>query len=174
MSESTESKKEIITGLEQSSRPREAEYDLVKSLLAAAAYKTAEDNITEVDIKRHGVYYFTVHLRPLSDPEVRQARKKATTYMPNPQGKKLPPIEKEFDFHTFNSWVIYLATTEEDQKTIWGQPAVMEKHGLQMPVESIDILLSSGEKQRMVDTVMQISDADEESEAVTQEEYAGN
>lgn len=174
MSETSETKKGIVTGLEQASDPKEAEYDLVKALLTAAEFKTSADSVTEVEIRRNGAYLFSVHVRPLSDPEVRLARKKATTYMPNPQGKKLPPIEKEFDYHAFNSWVIYLGTTEEDQKRIWGQKAVMEKYGLALPVESIDVLLNVGEKQKLVDTVMDISDGDDGADKVSQEEYAGN
>lgn len=174
MSETTENKKEIVTGLDQAADRKSAEYDLVKSLLSAADFKTQEDAITEVEIKRNGVYYFTVHVHPLSDPDTRTARKKATTYMPNPQGKKLPKIEKEFNEPVFNSWVIYLATTPEDQQMIWGNPQVMQKYGLAMPAESIDILLTVGEKRKLVDTILEISGMDDEEDEVTQEDYAGN
>lgn len=170
-----EATKEIITGLDQAADRREAEYDLVKSLLAAAEYRTQEDNITEVEIKRNGVYYFTVHIHPLADPDTRVARKKATTYMPNPQGKKLPKIEKEFNEPVFNSWVIYLATTAEDQQKIWGNQQVMQKYGLSLPADSIDVLLTVGEKRKLVDTVLEISgmDDEDEDEQVSLEDYAG-
>lgn len=176
MSDTTENKKEIVTGLEQAASPKEAEYDLVKSLLAAAEFKTQEESITEVEIKRNGVYLFTVHVHPLSDPDTRTARKKATTYMPNPQGKKLPKIEKEFNEPVFNSWVVYLATTPEDQQKVWGNPQVMQKYGLAVPAESIDVLLTVGEKRKLVDVILEISgmDDDDEEETVTPEEYAGN
>lgn len=171
--------KKVVTGLAQAHDRKEAEYDLVKSLLSAAEFKTDEECITEVELWRNGAYLFTVHLRPLGDPEIRQARKRATTYMPNPAGKKLPKIEKEFDDTLFNSWAIYLATTEDDQSKVWGNPAVMQKYHLALPAESIDVLLTAGEKRRLVDTVQQISGMDEaespeDNEQADLEEYAGN
>lgn len=165
---------EITTGLENAENRKEAEYDLVKSLLASAEY--TENTITEVDIKRKGVYCFTVHFHPLSDEDVAFARKKATEYMPNPQNKKLPPIEKSFNTNLFNSWLIYLATTEEDQQKIWGNPALMKAKGLSLPVEGVNALLTFGEKRKLSDLVVELSGEsdDEEEEIVTKEEYAKN
>lgn len=159
-----------VTGLDEASNRKEAEYDLVTALLEAAEYKTSEDNITEVEIKRNGKYLFTVHVHPVSDQDSRFARKKATTYMPNPNGKKLPLIEKEFDTTKFTSWLIYLATTEEDQEKIWGNSALMKKYGLSFPVESIDVLLKIGEKSKLADTVMEISGIDDEDGGDDEEE----
>ena len=168
--------KKSITGLDLATDRKEAEYDLVKSLLEAAEYKTDEQNITEVEIKRAGKYLFTVHIHPISDPDIRAARKKATQYMPNPNGKKLPPIERDFDNARFGSWVIYMATTEEDQEKIWGNPAVMRKFGLAQPYESIDVLLKVGEKRKLMELVTEISGLDDEDdeEFIDEEEYAKN
>ena len=167
-----------VTGLDQATDRKEAEYDLVKSLLEAADFKTVDDNITEAEIKRNGKYLFSVHLHPLSDPDARFARKKATIMMPNPNGRKLPQIEKEFKNGVFSSWMIYLATTEEDQQKIWGNPTIMQKFGLMQPVESIDVLLTLGEKQRLLELVTDISgmedDDDEETTQMDEEEYAKN
>ena len=173
-----EKEKAKITGLDTTENRKEAEYDLVSALLTAAEYKTNEDNITEATIERKGKFLFSVHLHPISETDARAARKKATTYIPNPNGKKLPPIEKERDESKFSSWLTYLATTEEDQQKIWGQPAVMQKYGLNLPVESIDVLLTYGEKQKLADLVGEISgmldDEDGDSEILTEEEYAKN
>lgn len=171
----TEEKKDV-TGLDHATNRKDAEYDLVKALLESAEYKTAEDEITEVEIKRSGKYLYTVHLHPISEPDVRTARKKSTIYMPNPNGKRLPPIEKDFDTAKFNAWLIYLATTEEDQQKIWGNPTIMQKFGLAQPVESIDMLLTLGEKRKLADLVSDISgmnDEDEE-EIVDEEEFSKN
>lgn len=164
---------EITTGLETATNRKETEYDLVKALLESAEYKTSEEEITEVEIKRSGRYLFTVHLHPISEPDARLARKKATTYMPNPNGKRLPPIEKDLDTSKFNAWLIYLATTEEDQQKIWGNGAVMQKYGLAQPYESIDVLLTLGEKRKLADLVTDISGMNDEEE-VSEEEYAKN
>lgn len=174
-----EKEKTSVTGLDQAKNRKEAEYDLVTSLLAAADYKTSEEAITEIKIERGGVYYFSVHVHPVSDKDTGFARKKATVYMPNPNNKKLPPIEKDFNTAKFRSWIIYLATTEEDQNKIWGNSAVMQKHNLSEPWESIDVLLAFGEKSKMFDVITEISGLDEDGnvntdEVMDEEEYAKN
>ena len=159
-----ETEKNNVTGLDTAVNRKEAEYDLVASLLAAADFKKADDQITEVEIKRAGKYLFTVHIHPLSDPDSRFARKKATTFMPNPVNKKLAPVEKEFNNSKFGSWLIYLATTEEDQQKIWGNPAIMKNFGLMEAWESIDILLTLGEKRALMEQVTKISGLDDDDE----------
>lgn len=163
-----------ITGLDQATDRKEAEYDLVKALLEASEFKTDEDAVQEVEIKRGGNYLFTVHLHPINEPDATMARKKSTVYMPNPNGKKLPPIEKERNTAKFNSWLIYLATTEEDQEKIWGNRAIMEKFNLAQPYESIDCLLTLGEKQKLVELVMDLSGLSDDEEEINEEEYAKN
>jgi hypothetical protein len=175
MAENKEIEKKDVTGLDQAADRKEAEYDLVKALLESAEYKTSEEEVTEVEIKRGGKFLFSVHIHPISEPDARTARKKATTYMPNPNGRKLPPIEKELDTAKFNSWLIYLATTEADQQKIWGNGAIMKKYDLAQPVESIDVLLTLGEKRKLADLVTDISGMDDdEEENVDEEEYAKN
>ena len=169
-----EMEKTGVTGLDTASDRKDAEYDLVKSLLEAADYKTADDAITEVEIKRNRKYLFSVHIHPISDDDARLARKKATIYMPNPNNKKLPPIEKELNTAKFTSWIIYLATTEEDQQKIWGNPTIMQKFGLAQPVESIDALLTFGEKQKVGDLVMEISGIDDDEDTMDEVEFAKN
>lgn len=163
-----------ITGLDQATDRKEAEYDLVKALLEASEFKTDEDAVQEVEIKRGGKYLFTVHLHPINEPDATMARKKSTVYMPNPNGKKLPPIEKDRNTAKFNSWLIYLATTEEDQEKIWGNRAIMEKFNLAQPYESIDCLLTLGEKQKLVELVMDLSGLSDDEEEINEEEYAKN
>lgn len=176
MAEIKEEKK-LVTGLDQAENRKETERDLVTSLLEAAEFKTSEDNITEAEIKRNGKVLFTVRLHPISEPDARFARKKATTFMPNPNNKKLPPIEKDHNGALFSSWLIYLATTEEDQQRIWGNPAIMQKYGLAQPVESVDVLLTYGEKQKLADLVGTISgfeDDEDDEETMSEEDYAKN
>ncbi len=159
-------------GLDMASDRRGAEYDLVKSLLKAADFRSAEDTVTEVEISRAGEFLFSVHLHPLGDDEVRQARKHATTYAKNPLGPKYPLIEKDFDPTLFNSWLIYLATTPEDRENIWGNPAVKSKCGLMQNVETIDAILRYGEKAALLETVSRISGIEEDGSELTQEELA--
>ena len=94
--------------------------------------------------------------------------------MPNPENKKLPPVEKDFNNPKFKSWVIYLATVEADQEKIWGNPQIMRKYGLMEPQDSIDILLTVGEKNRLFELVTKISGIDDDDEYTDEETYAKN
>ena len=155
---------------------KEDEYDLVSSLLAAAEYQQTPDMTKEVEIRRKSRLYFTVHVHPVSEDDISLARKKASKYYENPQGKKLPRVRGELDANLFNSWIIYLATAEEDRSKIWGNSAIMKKFNLLKPVESINYLLIAGEKSQLIDLIFDISklndeDEDEQTEA---EDYAKN
>jgi len=158
-------------GLDTASDRKAAEYDLVSSLLKAADYKTSDEAMVEVEIRRGGEYLFTVHLLPIGENELQEARRHATEYARNPQGPRYPKIEKGFNSSLFSSWTIYLATTKEDREKIWGNKAVMAKCGLQLPVESIYALLLLGEKSMLADTVSRISGIEDE-DVLTQEDYA--
>ena len=167
--------KKNVTGLDTAVDRKEAEYDLVKSLLEAASYKTDEDNITEVTIARNGKFLFVVHIHPISDKDVKVAQKKAGIYKPNPANKKLGLIKVDQDNAKFASWMIYLATSEEDQEKIWGNKQVMSAYGLMENWESIDTLLTKGEKDELLDQVFDISgmkddDDDEDGEEKMDEE----
>ena len=166
--------KESVTGLDTATNRKDAEYDLVSSLLKAAEFKTSEDNIHAANIRRNNELLFTINLHPVGDNDIRTARKKATTYMPHPNGKKFGQIEKDFNNSVFGSWVIYLATTETDQQKIWGNTALMQKYNLLQPYESIDILLTAGEKRNLLDLVLEISginDDDEDEEKMDEETF---
>lgn len=158
-------------GLDSAADRKSAEYDLVTSLLAAADFRNTTEAVTPVEIRRGGKYYFTVHIRPISEEESRQARKKATKYGKNPQGAKYPKIETDFNSSLFNSWLIYLATTPEDQEKIWGNKAVKDQYGLMENVESINVLLLLGEKDALLDQVLEISGLNDD-EAPNEEDLA--
>lgn len=133
---------------------REQEVDILTRLLEAADYV---NSVTTAKIVRNGEHAFDIHLHPISEKDILVARKKATSYAPNPNGKNLPPIEKDFDPALYRSWRIFLATTEEDKKKIWGQKAVKDKYNLMTSAESVDILLTAGEKDYIYDLIDEIS-----------------
>ena len=155
---------------------KEDEYDLVSSLLAAAEYQQAPEMVKEVEIRRKGKLYFTVHLHPVSEDDIAFARKKASKYYENPQGKKLPKVRGEMDSSMFNSWVIYLGTKENDREKIWGNSAVMKKLGHLKPVECVNSLLVAGEKTQLVNLIYSISGmfGPIDEEEVSDEEYIKN
>ena len=165
--------KQNVTGLDTAMDRKEAEYDLVNALLAAADYKNSDDEITEVEISRRGVFLFTVHIHPISDADVKYAQKRAGVYKPNPTNKKLGQIKVDHDPAKLASWLIYLATTEEDQEKIWGNKQVMSRYGLMEPWESVDTLLKKGEKDSLLEQVFDISgmNDDDEEEQMDEETF---
>ena len=150
--------KQNVTGLDTAIDRKAAEYDLVAALLEAADYKNSEDEITEVTISRNGKFLFVVHIHPISDADVKLAQKKAGVYKPNPTNKKLGQIKVDQDNAKLASWLIYLATTEQDQEKIWGNSHVMSRYGLMEHWESVDTLLKKGEKDKLLEQVFDISD----------------
>ena len=80
---------EFITPLNEPDMPakvaakieKEDEYDLVSSLLAAAEYQQTPDMTKEVEIRRNGRLYFTVHVHPVSEDDISLARKRRQSIM---------------------------------------------------------------------------------------------
>lgn len=167
-----EKEKKDVTGLEMATDKKTAEYSIVEGLLKAAEFKNEE--ATEVEIHMGGQLLFTVHLRAVSDAEAREARRKATTYAKNPAGKGYPPIEKDYNSSLFNSWLIYIATSDHDKTAIWGNPAVMEKLDIMHPVDTIDAVLPIGKKMELVKVIEDISGLNGDDEEVSPEDYAKN
>ena len=166
----------MVTGLETAktqTEKNEKEYDLLEALLKAADFRNDEDMVTTAEIRRNGVLMFEVNIHPIGDEEARALRRKATTYMPNPVNPKLPRVEKNFDQGKFNSLIIYEATTEKDKKAIWGRKEIMEKYNLVEPHESVDILLTVGEKNNLSDEVLRISGWEDDI-VKQEEEYVKN
>lgn len=162
----TNETKKNVTGLDQATDRKAAEYDLAEALLKAAAFKTADENITEVEIKRNGEVLFALHIHPVSDEDIALANKKATKFKDNPQGKKYGKIQVGFDKAANKSWLIYLATTEEDQAKIWGNPA-LKSLGVMEPWQAVDVLLTAGDKLKLLNEISEISglgDDDDEGE----------
>lgn len=169
----TKEENKNVTGLDLAEDRKEAEYDLVKSLLEASDFKTNDDEIYEVKIERGGKFLFMVRIHPLSDADVKEAQKKAGIYKPNPTNKKLGQVKVDTDTAKLGSWLIYLATVDEDKEKIWGNSAIMKKFGLFQPWESIDCLLKTGEKNKLVDKVLEISGMgdEDEDEQMNEEEF---
>ena len=164
---------------------RGKEEDIVTALLEAAEFRSDEDLVTPIELKRNGKLLFTFRVRPVSDEELNYVRKQTRKMYKNPAGKKYPPIEGSIDLAKFNSRLIYVATVEEDRERIWGQRAVMDRYDLVEPWETVGIVLTAGEKNRITDVILTISgmnedaDADEEEDEGTEkleslEDYAKN
>lgn len=174
-----EKERKDVTGLNVATDKQTAEYNIVEGLLKAAEFKNEEKKV--VEIRRNGQFLFAVNVRAVSESEAREARKKATTYTKNPAGKGYPKIESDYNSSLFNSWLIYIATSDHDKKEIWGNRAVMDKLDVMSPVDTIDAVLTIGEKLELVKVIEEISglsndddDDENENEIVPPEVYAKN
>ncbi|WOC33482.1 MULTISPECIES: hypothetical protein [Caproicibacterium] len=163
--------------------------DVLKMLLSAADYKEDTNLQKAITVKRNGTQVLpSFHVRPLSQDEVNIAHKKATKYMSNPGGRRLPKIEVSTDNSIENDWLIYLATTDEDKEKLWNNqtyikglqskfPNVVFSQGSSGP-QMINLLLTLGEKVTITNSILDMSypedDIDEDAKEVSQTEFAKN
>lgn len=144
------------------------ELRLLQQLFAAANFKDDPENYREVKIERNKKLLFSFRVRPLEEEELQECRKKATQYAPNPQNRALS-MEIGVDLVKLRSYKIYTATIEEDRKKIWDNKVFQDRSGLLQGVDAIDKLLLAGEKDRVCQTIDEISGFQ-----VSLEEYAKN
>lgn len=154
---------------------KDNEMDLVQGLLSAADFRTDDEMQTEIQIKRKGKLFFSFKIRPLSEEELLNARRKSVVKMANPNNPKLPPIEKEVKIEEFTAWKIYLATV--DRENVWENPAVMnglERKGFSVlqGIDVINTVLRAGEKDAIDDQIDKLSGFYDSE--VTVEDYAKN
>lgn len=133
----------------------------IKSKIANESSIGYIDDITTVDIKRSGKLLFTVHVHPISEKDFTSARLLATN-------------DGELDVALFNSGIIYLATCEEDRKEIWDNIEIRQHfkrdgEETMAPVETIDRLLTVGEKFKLTEVIMKISGMNQDDEEAEEE-----
>ena len=157
-------KNENVTGLNDATDRKTAEYDLLQALFEAADYKTSVNTIVPINITRNGKVLFTLHIHPISDEDVAYANKQAAKMGKNPNGKHLPKVQVDFDKAAYKSWLIYLATTQEDQEKIWGNPALKTRVGVYQNWETIDKLLTMGDKNKILEQITDISGLNDDDE----------
>lgn len=164
--------------------------DVLKMLLSAADYKEDSSLQEPVVIKRKGVQVLpTFHIRPISQEDTTVAHKKATKWLANPGGRRLPKIEGQTDSSIEDDWLIYLATTDEDKEKLWNNPAYIKGLQAKFPnvvfaqgssgPQMISLLLTFGEKVTLVNKILDISypeDAEDGSAVseVSQTDFAKN
>lgn len=161
---------EKVTGVPENMGVEE-EYNLLEGLLSAAGYV---EELTPVRIERNGKHMFTFHVHAVSEKDKMEAHRKATTYMKNPAGAHLPQVEKETPSELFRSWLIYIATSEEDKQNVWGNKELKKQLNVLRGVDTIDLLLKAGEKDAVLDLIAELSGFGMGSNSVTTDEFAKN
>lgn len=142
-------------GVDTEAMSTEKEFDLVSGFLKAAEMITEQTQ--KIDITYDGKLLFSFHVHAVTAQDIKRARKKATTYMPNPVNKKMPAIEKDVDKATYQSYLIYLATVDADRMKIWDNPDFKTKFNVMEGYELIDKVLPSGRKQQILDAIDTLS-----------------
>jgi len=140
---------------ENKAQLRTYENDILKGLLAAANFKTEEDNIHPVDIARNGVVLFRFSIRPLSEEEYQTCKEKNTRYVRNKQlGIKFP---EETDSVRYRSALIYQATIDEDKARIWDNREAWRALNVLNGIDMVDKTLLAGEKDAVLEIIDKIS-----------------
>ena len=143
---------------------------ILKGMMEAANYRNDSDNQRKIQIKRNEKLLFEFVVRPLSEDEIFDCRKKATKYFPNPAGRHLPKIEGETDYALLRSYKILTATV--DSNKIWNIPALKQKLNTLQPVDVVDSCLMAGEKDWICDIIDELSGYG--AQGVSKEEYVKN
>ena len=141
------------------------EFDIMAGFLKAA--EMVENKTKKVEIKRNGELLLRFRVHAVTGPDMRRAQKAATSYIPNPKMKKLK-IESDRDQVVYESYIIYLATVEEDRKNLWDNAKLQKQFDVMQAHELIDKALLPGEKDKVLDIINELSgykaDDDEEEE----------
>lgn len=141
----------------------EEEFDIMANFLKAA--EMVEKETKTIEIRRKGELLLRFKIRAVTGPDMRRAQKAATTYIPNPKMKKLK-IESDRDQVVYESYIIYIATVEEDRKKLWDNTALKQKFNVMQGHELIDKVLLPGEKDAVIDQINTLSgyNTDDEGE----------
>lgn len=131
------------------------EKDILRGLIEAGQEKDSTAAYERIQIKRAGVLKFEFRIRPLSEEESVKCREHATRYAPRKRG--MPKQEIETNQAKFRSWLIYAATVDEDRAKTWDNKTAQETFGVLQGVDMIDAVLLSGEKDRIIDRINDIS-----------------
>lgn len=145
----------------------QTEDQILAGMMEAANFK---EDTKKIEIRRKGKLLFSFNIRPITEEELQDCRKRVTKYMSNPMGKHFPKIEGEVDYVKLRSLKIYTATVEEDKK-LWNNPDLKKRLNAITYIDVIDSVLLAGEKDAINDVIDTISGYGTE---LDKEEYVKN
>lgn len=137
-----------------------SEGDILRGLIEAGTEKDNESTYRKIQIKRGGVLKFEFRIRPISEEESLACHDRATKFAPRKKGQ--PKREIETNSSKFRSWLIYTATVDEDRVKTWDNRKAQEALNILQGVDMIDAVLLSGEKDRIIDVINEISGYDDD------------
>lgn len=141
---------------------RSYENDLLGGLLAAADYQEQESYT--INVIRNKVKFFSFRVRPLTEEEFLTLIKRYTKYKNSRRlGGK---VQDDFKRSEYRADVIYTATVPEDQKNVWGDNGgLWRKLDVLSGPQAVAKILKPGEKERIYETIEEISGYTDESMA---------
>jgi len=169
-------KDEVFTSEETTNQLRVSEEDFLQGLIDAASYAEDENQTKVIEIIRPGKIkgekrlMFRFSVKPLSEREYNDCKKKHTKYVRNRSlGVKMP---EDTDSVKYRAEIIYRATVPEDRRKLWDNKEAWEAlrdKGMQIlsGLDMIEYCLIAGEKDRVIDVIDSISGYSDNLEEVT-------
>lgn len=128
---------------------------LLRGLIEAGTEKDSAHSYERIQIRRGGALKFEFRIRPVSEEESLACHDHATKFAPRKRGQ--PKQEIETNAAKFRSWLIYTATVDEDRAKTWDNRQAQQALNVLQGVDMIDAVLLSGEKDRIIDRINEIS-----------------
>ena len=155
---------EQTDGVEQPSQEQilMSESELLRGLIEAGTEKDSEAAYERIQIRRNGKLKFEFRIRPISEDESLACHDHATKFAPRTRGQ--PKREIETNMSKFRSWLIYTATVDEDRAKLWDNKQAQQAFNVLQGVDLIDCVLLSGEKDRIIDRINEISGYSDEAD----------
>lgn len=152
----TETTEEVkMTKEEKNAEIRKYENDILSGLMEAANYKYDDEDTVNIQIKRNGAIVLEFRIRPLSEEEYQNCRKKNTNYKRNRQtGTK---VAESLEIARYRSQLIYEATVDEDREKIWDNKEAWKKLNVLNGVDLVEVVLKAGEKYAILEKLDEIS-----------------
>lgn len=133
------------------------EDELINGLLTAAEFRNDESLQRKIQIKRNGKVLFEFFVRPLTEEEIQECRKKVTKRRPDPRGRQFGMIDVETDYIKLRSYKILTATVDKGKGILWSNQKLKDKLGVIQDIDVIDTVLMGGEKDMITDIIDEIS-----------------
>ena len=144
-----------MTQEEKNATIRKYEDEILGGLIAAASYKTDEDDIAQIDIVRNGAVVISFRIRPLGEEEYLQCKRDNTVYRKNRNlGTR---VADHVDGGRYRSQLIYEATVEEDREKVWNNHRAWEQLNVLNGIDLVETVLKAGEKDAIIDKLDEIS-----------------
>lgn len=144
-----------MTKEEKNAEIRKYENDILAGLLEAAGYKTNNEEMVKIQIKRNGLIVLEFRIRPLSEEEYQACKRRHTNYKKNRQlGTR---VAESVDAAKYRSDLIYEATVQEDREKIWCNKEAWNRLSVLNPIDLIEVVLKAGEKDAILEKLDEIS-----------------